>query len=98
MEKDSKNKIVAINGQKDLFEIEDGIRYWYKCPNCGDENVRWKNVYCEKCNCEFEWSGYKDSWFNSAKGCTCGAYVWKDGSFYHVSDCCCQVALEIEKS
>jgi hypothetical protein len=50
---------VPINAQRDFFEKEDGVRSWYKCPSCGDENVRWKNLYCEACNCEFEWSGHK---------------------------------------
>lgn len=50
--------VVPIDGQKDFFEKEDGVRSWYKCPNCGDGNVRWKNIYCEACNCEFEWSGH----------------------------------------
>jgi hypothetical protein len=49
--------LVPINGQRDFFEKEDGVRNWYKCPSCGDENVRWKNIFCENCNCEFEWSG-----------------------------------------
>lgn len=52
-------KVVPINAQKDFYEIEDGVRNWYKCPKCGDENVRFRDIYCEKCNCDFEWSGHK---------------------------------------
>lgn len=49
--------VVAIDRQKDFYDIDEIYCNWYKCPSCEDTYVRSGDNYCSNCGCKFEWSG-----------------------------------------